>query len=123
MGLFSKTCAKTNLPVVHSQRGFPRLNLVVALTPDGEKVEGSYDGYGRVADRELCTDYEKWLKTKFVLSHAYAGETYDQLGDSHDELGQGHFMRDDFLIYCVTVGQFKNYAAYKRAFKKLAGWI
>lgn len=123
MGLFSKTCAKTYLPVVHSGRGYPILHHVVALTPDGQKHEGPYDGYGRVNEVELCTDYDKWLKTKFVLANAYAGETYDELGESHDELGQGHFMRDEFLIYCVTVGSFKDYAAYKRMFKKLAGWI
>ena len=48
MGFFSKTCAKTHLPVVHNMRGYPELCNVVALLKDGGKVEGEYDGYGNV---------------------------------------------------------------------------
>jgi hypothetical protein len=40
MGFFSKTCAKTHLPVVHDGRGFLELSEVVALYPDGRRLTG-----------------------------------------------------------------------------------
>jgi hypothetical protein len=119
MGFFSKCCAKTHLPIVAPARGIPRLNLVVALLPDGRKVEGSYDGYGRVEGVELHDD---WDRVKLVLQEHYQGETYDQLGKSGDELGQGYFMSREFLHHCLQHGPFKDRAAYTRAFKKLANW-
>ena len=126
MGYFSKTCAKTHLPVVVQALGIPHLNNVVALLPDGTKLEGSYDGYGRVAGKSLMGDdydHALWQKTKFVLRDYYEGETYEQLGKSGDELAQGYFMDKAFLHYCIMHGPFKNRAQYTRAFKKYANWI
>lgn len=125
MGFFSKCCAKTNLPVVVYAKGCPEFNEVVALTPDGRVVEGSYDGYGRIGDENLREDYHgKWIwdKVKFVLKPHYNGETYNELPRSNDEMAQGYFMADAFLQYCKTHGAFKNRAAYVRAFKKYANW-
>jgi hypothetical protein len=121
MGYFSKVCAKSNLPVVHSDRGYSALNNVVALLPNGTKVTGSYDGYGCVGDVELHDD---WDDVKLVLTQHYKGETYDELGKSGCELAQGHFMDNAFLIYCTIVNPdgFKNYAKYKQVFKKMAKW-
>ena len=126
MGFFSKTCAKTNLPVVADCKGFPKLNEIVVLYPDGTKLEGSYDGYGRVNDIDLLPDgYEedKWDALKFVLKWKYEGETYKQLGKSHDELAQGYFMSDTFLKICIEEGSFKNYSEYKKAMKQYGDWI
>ena len=125
MGYFSKTCAKTHLPVVVDSLGIPRLNLVVALMPDGRKFEGSYDGYGRVGGQNVLEyDDGKWVwpKVKFVLRDHYNGETYDELGNSGDEKAQGYFMDKAFLHYCIMHGPFKNRAGYTRAFKKYAKW-
>jgi hypothetical protein len=125
MGFFSKTCAKTHLPVVVDVLGIPRLNLVVALMPDGRKFEGSYDGYGRVGGQNVLEyDDGKWMwpKVKFVLRDHYAGETYAELGNSGDEKAQGYFMDKAFLHYCIMHGPFKNRAQYTRAFKKYANW-
>jgi hypothetical protein len=121
MGYFSKVCAKSNLPVVHSDRGYPALNNVVALLPNGTKITGSYDGYGRVNGTEL---HEEWDDVKLVLVQHYNGEAYDELGKSGHELAQGHFMDNAFLIYCTIVNPdgFKNYAKYKQVFKKMAKW-
>jgi hypothetical protein len=121
MGYFSKVCAKTNLPIVHDERGFQALNNVVALLPNGEKITGSYDGYGRVNGIEL---HECWDDVKFVLQQHYQGEAYNDLGKSGHELGQGHFMDNKFLIYCTIINPdgFKTYARYKSAFKKMANW-
>jgi hypothetical protein len=126
MGFFSKTCAKTNLPVVADCKGYPKLNEIIVLYPDGKRLEGSYDGYGRVNDIDLLPDgYEedKWDALKFVLKWRYEGESYKQLGKSKDELAQGYFMSDRFLDLCVEKGSFKNYAEYKKAMKEYGDWL
>jgi hypothetical protein len=121
MGFFSKTCAKTHLPVVAEPVGITKLNRVVALLPDGRKFTGSYDGYGRVDGHDEVA--EAWDKVKFVLEAYYEGETYDDLGNSGPELAQGFFMSKDFLHYCLLKGPFKNRAEYTRTFKRLANWL
>jgi hypothetical protein len=125
MGYFSKTCATTHLPVVVPEIGIPQLNLVVALFPDGRKLEGAYDGYGRVGGHDLMAEYSdsEWNKIKFVLQNKYEGEDYDNLGKSGNELAQGFFMARKFLQHSILKGSYKDYAEYKRTFKKLAGWI
>ena len=125
MGFFSKTCAKTHKPIVHDMRGFPELSEVVALFPDGSRLVGYYDGYGRVGGVDLMGDgYDEkgWDEIKLVLTKAYKGEDYKDLGKSHDELAQGHFMDDKFLRHCMAIEKFASYADYKKCFKKLANW-
>jgi hypothetical protein len=125
MGFFSKVCVKTNKPVVHQLRGFPALSEVVALYPDGRKITGSYDGYGRVDGEELCPngyDEKVWNSVKFVLINVYEGEEWKDLPKSRDELAQGHFMDDKFLRHCQSITGFKDYAEYKRVFKTMANW-
>ena len=82
MGYFSKCCCKTNLPVTVYGKGCDDFNRVVALTPDGRIVRGSYDGYGEVGGHELREDaHGKWIwdNVKFVLEPYYNGEKYDEL--------------------------------------------
>ena len=125
MGFFSKTRAKTHLPIVHDGRGFPELSEIVALYPDGRRLTGFYGGYGRIDGEDLCPggyDEETWDGLKFVLLSAYSGEKYKELGRSHDELAQGHFMDDAFLRHCLEVQSFASFKDYKTAFKKLANW-
>lgn len=123
MGFFSKTCAKTHLPIVAPARGIPRLNLVVALLPDGSRVIGSYNGYGSVdTDAGRVELHDDWDRVKLVLQEYYQDEAYEQLGKSGNELGQGYFMSREFLHHCLQHGPFKDRAAYTRAFKKLANW-
>lgn len=126
MGFFSKTCAKTNLPVVADCKGLPRLNEIVVLLPNGKKLEGSYDGYGRVGGISLMPNgyiEKEWDAIKFVLKDKYAGESYKELGESGDELAQGYFMSDRFLLYCMKVGSFASYADYKKAMYKYGDWL
>jgi len=122
MGFFSKTCAKTHLPVVAEPLNIPKLNRVVALLPDGRKFVGSYDGYGRVDAHEVANTEKDWERVKFVLEQYYDGEEYKDLGKSGVELGQGFFMDKKFLHYCLLNGPFKSRAEYTRAFKRLANW-
>ena len=124
MGFISKTCAKTHLPVTSSYKDMD-LAEVVALYPNGLKVEGIYDGYARVNGINLMLEgynEKEWNNIKFVLKRSYAGEDYKDLGKSHDELAQGFFMSDEFLDYCKEKGKFKNHAEYKKAFSKYANW-
>jgi hypothetical protein len=129
MGFFSKTCAKTHIPVVASHKGlFSKFSQIVVLYPDGSKVTGEYDGYGRVNDKDLLDpdavgfSGKEWDALKFVIQQYYNGEEYDDLGKSGRELAQGFFMSREFLIHCDLKGGFKNYAGYKRAYQKLANW-
>ena len=125
MGFFSKICAKTYKPVVHQHRGYPELSKIVVLFPNGKKMQGIYDGYGRVDGKDLCPggyNEEAWTEQKWVLASAYKGEKYDELGPSHDELGQGHFMADEFLDHCMKIESFKSPDEYEQAFNKLADW-
>jgi hypothetical protein len=46
MGFFSKTCAKTHLPVCTMYKERPFFSAVVALTADGQVIEGVYDVNG-----------------------------------------------------------------------------
>lgn len=124
MGFFSKTCAKTNLPIVHEMRGYPELSEIVVLKPNGKTLRGSYDGYGRVQGENVCDNYDTdWDRTKFVLAIAYAGEKYEEVGESGDELGQGHFMSDAFLDYCLQKKKFKSHREYEKAFRNKAKWL
>jgi hypothetical protein len=104
----------------------PRLNEIVVLFPNGKKLEGSYDGYGRVGGVDLMPDgyiEKEWDAIKFVLKEKYEGESYKELGMSGDELAQGYFMSDRFLKICLDEGSFKNYSAYKKAMEKYGDWI
>jgi hypothetical protein len=125
MGFHSKCCVKSNLPIVVEAKGYPLLNEVVALLPDGVVAEGSYDGYGRVGGVDLLeteTGEWQWPKVKMVLKTHYAGEKYDDLPEPQTEMGQGYFMANEFLDYCLTHGPFKTRAQYVRAFGKYANW-
>jgi hypothetical protein len=96
----------------------------VALFPDGRKIRGAYDGYGRVGGEEICPggyDEKTWKACRFVLAKYYEGEGYRDVKPSRDEPAQGHFMCDGFLYYCLST-EFKTFAEYSRAFKKLGGW-
>ena len=125
MGFFSKTCAKTHLPIFADCKDIPRLSDVVALLPNGARLTGSYDGYGRVGGMclvETARGRFQWPEVKMVLAEYYNGEDYKDLGKSHDEMAQGYFMDPLFLHHCLRNGPFESYAEYKKAFKKYANW-
>lgn len=124
MGFFSKTCAKSFLPVLADARGVPQLSEVVALLPNGMVIEGTYDGYGRVDGNDLREIDNEWIwdNVKFVLKLCYNGEKYDEVGPSHDERAQGWFMHDGFIKHCLKKGKFASHDEYNKAFDKYAQW-
>ena len=106
MGLFSKTCAKTHLPVLYQgwRKEAARLTDIMVLLPGEDPYPAVYDGYGMHLD-----NYDK---AKFVLASDYAGERYDELGDSHYEPNQGYFHDAALIAVLAASAGFDSYEAY-----------
>jgi hypothetical protein len=111
MGLFSKCCAKTHLPVLYAngsaRKLAPRLTEVVVLLKNGEVFTTEYDGYGLG-----LVDSGQWDATKFVLKSAYAGEKYADLPDSPDEPQQGYFFGSEEIAILAKIPAFASHQAY-----------
>lgn len=97
----------------------PELSDVVVLLPNGERVKGSYDGYGRVGSRDLM-DEGAFDEAKFVLSKFYQEEKFEDLGPSHFDPGQGWFHDDTALKNWLSQGGFPSQEAFLRAFNGIA---
>lgn len=99
MGFFSWQCAKSNKPVMAevAVQGTPWAfaSEVVVLFKNGDRISGTYDGYGRVNEFELI-DYseEQW---RMVINQFYNGETFKQLPQNKHDPAQGFFYNDDDL--------------------------
>ena len=99
MGFFSWQCAKSNKPVMAkvAVQGTPWAfaSDVIVLFNNGDRLSGTYDGYGRVDNFELL-DYseERW---RMVIKHFYQGETFEQLPRNKHDQGQGFFYSDEEL--------------------------
>lgn len=110
MGCFSKTCAKTHLPVLmHMAWGedAPRLTEVVVLEKGCDPWRAEYDGYG------LGRSVEDYDNAKFVLASEYEGERYEDLGASHDEPNQGYIHDEHFIRALNGFTGFKSFDAYQ----------
>jgi hypothetical protein len=82
---------------VSDEKGTRWLNECVALMPDGSRVIGDYDGYGKVGDFELDWDAAYDGKQAFELVHQKCWEASgrrDFEEQSPDARGQGHFYDD-----------------------------
>ncbi len=110
MGLFSKCCAKTHLPVLygspHTMRTAARLAEIVVLTRHEEPYPAVYDGYGLGL-------VDEWDEVKFVLKDAYAGERYDDLPPSEDEPNQGYFFSEEFILALKDVPSLPSHEVYE----------
>lgn len=99
MGFFSWQCAKSNKPVMAEPAvvGSPwQFSCdVVVLFKNGDRISGTYDGYGRVDNFELVDHpEERW---RMVIKDYYSGETFDQLAQNKYDQGQGYFYSDEEL--------------------------
>jgi len=93
MGVFSKCCAKTHLPVLAAQawaKDAQRLTRIVILEKGRAPCFTEYDGYGNYLD-------DAFDDAKFVLEDAYNGERYDDLPESGYEPNQGFFHDKAFI--------------------------
>lgn len=112
MGLFSKCCAKTHLPVLYDQRDVrrlaPHLTDIVVLLRNGEVYDATYDGYGLG-----LVGSGHWDDAKLVLKRAYAGETYDQLPTSEHEPQQGFFFSLEEIEALARIPAFPTHSAYE----------
>lgn len=116
MGFFSWTCAKTGLPVMSSYavEGHKELDFLchaVVLFPNGDKITGVYDGYGRIGMIDLL---EVTGPFKMVIRKYYNDEKYDDLRESENEPNQGYFWNDDELIQIVKEVEGRLYGGYIR---------
>jgi len=96
MGFFSWQCAKTKKPVM-AQCGVVNTpwsfaSDVIVLFRNGDRISGSYDGYGRVGGYELTEIPEgRW---RMVISRYYEGESFEELAENTWDPGQGYFYDD-----------------------------
>jgi len=99
MGFFSWRCAKSDKPVMADtavvNTSWAFASKVVVLFKNGDRITGTYDGYGRIDEFELV-DYpeERW---RMVIKKFYDGETFDQLSMNKYDRGQGFFYSDEEL--------------------------
>lgn len=96
MGFFSWQCAKSNKPVMAevAVQGTPWAfaSDVIVLFKNGQRVQGTYDGYGRIGELELVDHREEtW---RMVIERYYNGETFEDLPKNKYDPGQGFFYDD-----------------------------
>lgn len=116
MGFFSKLCSVTYIPVMADTTGMgDDASEVVAVFKNGSIVRGVYDGYGCVDGLDLLDD---WDDIKFVLRKYYAGQPYDELGESYDDPGQGFFHDDEDIIAWHERGGFEGVKDFYEAHRK-----
>jgi hypothetical protein len=99
MGFFSWKCAKSEKPVMAevAVQGTPWsfANDVIVLFKNGNRISGTYDGYGRVDGFELVDRPEdSW---RMVIERYYNNETFEELSINKYDQGQGFFYSDEEL--------------------------
>ena len=68
---------------------------VIVLFKNGDRISGTYDGYGRVDGFELVDRPEdSW---RMVIEQYYNDEKFDQLPLNNYDQGQGFFYSDEEL--------------------------
>ena len=96
MGFFSWKCAKSERPVMAEcavrRSPFEFASQVVLLFKNGDRISGTYDGYGRVGEHEFFEEPEDtW---RMVIKRYYNGESFFDLPENKYDPGQGFFWGD-----------------------------
>ena len=99
MGFFSWKCAKSDKPVMSeyavANSPWQFASDVIVLFRNGDRISGTYDGYGRVNGFEIVDlDEREW---RMVIKKYYNNETFDQLKQNKHDPGQGYFYGDEDL--------------------------
>lgn len=122
MGVFSWTCAKTNLPILNTMVAAARDQAeVVVLGKDGSVLRGEYDGYGRVLSELGAVDVMDAIfddEARVVLAVFYdpTTDTFDSLVANQSDPGQGHFHDQVFIKDAFGRGGYASHADYLKAF-------
>ena len=99
MGFFSWQCAKSKKPVMAevAVRGstWDFASDVIVLFNNGNRISGTYDGYGRISGFEIVDLPE--ISWRMVIERYYHGESFDQLSQNRYDPGQGYFYSDEDL--------------------------
>ena len=111
MGFFSWTCAKSKKPIMADcgVRNSPWefASKVVVVYRHGSRINGAYDGYGRVqtfkyGDVDLTElGPNEW---RMVIEKYYDDETFDQLERNENEPNQGWFYGNTDLARIFDCG-------------------
>ena len=96
MGFFSWKCAKSDKPVMAevAVQGTPWsfASKVIVLFNNGDRISGTYDGYGRVNGFEIVDrPEESW---RMVIEDYYNGESFNDLPKNKYDQAQGFFYDD-----------------------------
>ena len=103
MGFASFTCAKTHIPIMNFYSdGNPENYTIVLLSENEEPIQGEYDGYGNLVNRDgelhIFADVEDGKK-KIVLKKFYGKEKFSDLKRNSPDPGQGHFYKPATLTF------------------------
>ena len=87
MGFFSYVCTKCNQPVLADALGVGLANRVMVFDRNGLTLDGSYDGYGRIAGKCFYEFLGRAMETEmtrgeFISAHC---EEMENLGDEYQE--------------------------------------
>lgn len=114
MGFYSFTCAKSGLPVMAGEAfKEAKFTKVKVLYANGDVIQGTYDGYGRVDGESMGEDLsgfqsqDKSQDPKIVLAAYHCGEPFEALGVSESDPAQGFFIDADFVqgMHALQEGQ------------------
>ena len=103
MGFFSWTCAKSKKPIlagVHNDWYSHEFSRVTAVYPNGDRISGRYDGYGRIetasgSEIDVAESMDMGKAPKLVLTHFYDNEKWSDLSKNESDRGQGYFYGND----------------------------
>ncbi len=97
MGFFSWNCKRCQMAIMNPYQVNEEtswLNDAVAITKDGSILKGSYDGYGRINDRDICMydfDFEMYHNACWELE----GKPTEFTSPSKRANNQGHFIGEE----------------------------
>ena len=83
MGCFSYGCAVCDQEILGGEDpGYSKFNKAIVLWPNGDRISGEYDGFGRIGGIEnLAEQHGGW---KIVHQSCYQGQAFDTLSDGNN---------------------------------------
>lgn len=108
MGFFSWECAKTKRPVMAEdavrRSPWDFASDVVVLFENGDRISGTYDGYGGIVGYERILADRPESSWRMVIREYYNNERFEDLPPNRHEPNQGYFWDDKDLRKIFKVG-------------------